>query len=162
MPDLRAALAETTPWEVVINSKTGEVLSARYDGVPLTRCSAATITTKDGGSLGIEVRGPFRVAVVDGTAPLPVHFGQPRTARLAPGVAPGSAIPNFVNTTGDPVLVLVEEAAQVAYAAYGATTDYKNYQGLAMPAWPDLPSKIRDAWRAAACAVADLTKGNDQ
>ena len=42
-----------------------------------------------------------------------------------------------------------EELARAAYADYGATTDWKNYQGLPMPAWEDLPETIRTAWRAA-------------
>lgn len=47
----------------------------------------------------------------------------------------------------------LEASAQKAYAAYGATTGGKNYQGLPMPAWGELPEKIRDAWRAAAEAL---------
>ncbi len=42
------------------------------------------------------------------------------------------------------------ELAQVAYAA---TTDHKNYQGLPMPEWDDLPETIQRAWVAAAEAV---------
>ena len=48
-----------------------------------------------------------------------------------------------------PVLT-VDQRAEEVYDAYGATTDHKNYQGLPMPAWSDLPPKIQDAWRAAA------------
>ena len=43
----------------------------------------------------------------------------------------------------------------IAYAAYGDIVDYKNYQGLPMPTWNELPEKIRAAWRAAAQAVLD-------
>lgn len=43
--------------------------------------------------------------------------------------------------------------AMVAYDAYGAVTDHKNYQGLPMPEWDALPPKIQDAWRAAVSAV---------
>lgn len=39
--------------------------------------------------------------------------------------------------------------AQAAYQAYGQITDFKNYQGLPMPAWDDLPPKIKEAWIAA-------------
>lgn len=42
-----------------------------------------------------------------------------------------------------------EQLAQIAYDAYGATTDHKNYQGLPMPKWEELPEKIRGAWIAA-------------
>jgi hypothetical protein len=45
------------------------------------------------------------------------------------------------------------ELAQAAYAAYGTSTGGKNYQGLPMPAWADLPEPIRDAWAAAAGAA---------
>jgi hypothetical protein len=44
--------------------------------------------------------------------------------------------------------------AQAAYHAYGAVTDHKNYQGLPMPTWPELPEKIRAAWVAASNAAA--------
>ena len=43
--------------------------------------------------------------------------------------------------------------AMVAYHAYGSVTDHKNYQGLPMPEWDELPPKIQDAWRAAVAAV---------
>jgi hypothetical protein len=42
-----------------------------------------------------------------------------------------------------------ELIAQSAYAAYGRTTDFKNYQGLPMPKWEDLPENIQKAWVAA-------------
>ena len=47
----------------------------------------------------------------------------------------------------------ITELAEKAYAAYGAVTDHKNYQGLPMPAWADLPPKIQEAWRAATSAT---------
>ncbi|MBA2706985.1 MAG: hypothetical protein H0U59_04175 [Gemmatimonadaceae bacterium] len=46
-----------------------------------------------------------------------------------------------------------EELGRVAYLAYGATTEFKNYQGLPMPSWADLPDQIRRAWCNAAHAV---------
>lgn len=46
------------------------------------------------------------------------------------------------------------DVAKIAYEAYGAVTDYKNYQGLPMPKWEELPSKIQQAWVAAAKASA--------
>lgn len=49
--------------------------------------------------------------------------------------------------------------ARTAYKAYGATTDFKNYQGLPMPEFDDLPEKIRQAWIAAAGAVAVAVNG---
>lgn len=39
--------------------------------------------------------------------------------------------------------------AKAAYVAYGKSTDNKNYQGLPMPEWKDLPPAIQTAWIAA-------------
>ena len=39
---------------------------------------------------------------------------------------------------------------ELAYDAYGRTVDYKNYQGLSMPAWKDLTPIIRQGWENAA------------
>jgi hypothetical protein len=44
---------------------------------------------------------------------------------------------------------------ELAYLAYGTTTDFKNYQGLPMPKWEDLTEKIREAWENAAASVND-------
>ncbi len=51
-----------------------------------------------------------------------------------------------------------EVLAQEAYTAYGSVTDWKNYQGLAMPTWGSLPPKIQEAWRAAVTRVATLVR----
>lgn len=45
--------------------------------------------------------------------------------------------------------------AKVAYRAYGATTNFLNFQGNPMPEWDALPEKIRTAWIAAADAAVD-------
>jgi hypothetical protein len=42
---------------------------------------------------------------------------------------------------------------KLSYTAYGKVTDFKNFQGDPMPAWDDLPAKIREAWQAAAEAA---------
>lgn len=47
-----------------------------------------------------------------------------------------------------------EAIAKSAYNAYGKVTDFKNYAGLPMPAWEELPVKIRQAWHAAIGDVA--------
>lgn len=39
--------------------------------------------------------------------------------------------------------------ARSAYKAYGAKAGWKNYQGLPMPQWEDLTSRIQDCWEAA-------------
>lgn len=51
--------------------------------------------------------------------------------------------------------------ARIAYAAYGQTTNYKNYQGNPMPNWDDLGVAIQTAWVAAAEAVADELSAAD-
>lgn len=43
--------------------------------------------------------------------------------------------------------------AQIAYEAYGDVTGGKNYQGLPMPQWADLPARIKAAWNAAVNAT---------
>ncbi len=48
-----------------------------------------------------------------------------------------------------------EELAKKAYLAYGQTTDFKNYQGLPMPEWENLPESIQKAWCNAASAIAN-------
>jgi hypothetical protein len=47
----------------------------------------------------------------------------------------------------------IDALAREAYRAYGATTDFKNFQGNPMPAFDDLPPKIREAWGAASQAA---------
>ncbi len=39
--------------------------------------------------------------------------------------------------------------AQKQYEAYGDFVGWKNYAGLLMPLWKDLPEKIQGAWKAA-------------
>jgi hypothetical protein len=46
--------------------------------------------------------------------------------------------------------------AITAYQAYGESVGWKNHLGKAMPRWDDLPSEIREAWRVAADAVAEV------
>lgn len=49
--------------------------------------------------------------------------------------------------------------AKVAYHAYGAEADWKNYQGLPMPQWDDLGDAIQGAWVQAANAVVKELNG---
>jgi hypothetical protein len=49
--------------------------------------------------------------------------------------------------------------AKIAYAAYGQTTGFKNFQGNPMPNWDDLPDTIQGAWVAASNAVAAYLMG---
>lgn len=51
-------------------------------------------------------------------------------------------------------LPTTREMAEAAYAAYGASTDHKNYQGLPMPDWDELTDRIQLAWIEAASAVS--------
>lgn len=50
----------------------------------------------------------------------------------------------------------IVKIAQAAYAAYGESTDNKNFQGDEMPTWEDLPSAIKRAWMAAVEAILDF------
>lgn len=42
---------------------------------------------------------------------------------------------------------------EIAYQAYGKTTDFKNFMGNPMPKWEELTDKIREAWGNAAEAI---------
>ncbi len=48
--------------------------------------------------------------------------------------------------------------AQEAYKAYGSVTDWKNYQGLPMPEWKNLPPKIQEAWRASVTRIQEIVR----
>lgn len=47
---------------------------------------------------------------------------------------------------------------ELAYRAYGQATNFKNFQGKAMPEWADLPESIQLAWFSAARAVHSRTR----
>lgn len=49
------------------------------------------------------------------------------------------------------------ELAQLAYEAYGKSTEWKNYQGKLMPQYDKLPYAIQQAWEAACQAVVTAT-----
>lgn len=51
--------------------------------------------------------------------------------------------------------------SRTAYISYGQVTDYKNYQGLPMPAYDDLPDKIKAAWAAAVMVIVAKIRGED-
>ncbi len=42
-----------------------------------------------------------------------------------------------------------DRVAKLAYDAYAVVTGGKNYAGLPMPQYADLPGKIKEAWHAA-------------
>jgi len=50
--------------------------------------------------------------------------------------------------------------AREAYAAYGLSTDNKNYQGKEMPKWAELPPAIQQAWIAAVTRVSELERAS--
>jgi hypothetical protein len=50
---------------------------------------------------------------------------------------------------------LARVIAPTAYFAYGIKTGGKNYQGLPMPDWKELPEKIQNAWYAATHATIE-------
>jgi len=49
--------------------------------------------------------------------------------------------------------------AKLAYAAYGQTTNFKNFQGNPMPNWDQLGDTIQAAWVSASNAVASYLEG---
>lgn len=51
--------------------------------------------------------------------------------------------------------------AQIAYAAYGATTGGLNHRGEPMPAWEHLGDTIQAAWTAAANAVLAIAANTE-
>jgi hypothetical protein len=51
-----------------------------------------------------------------------------------------------------------EELAQIAYRAYGESTDFLNFRGEPMPDWGNLGDRIQTAWILAAQAVAEHTR----
>lgn len=59
----------------------------------------------------------------------------------------GRSSPGYGDSVNNDVL------AQIAYDAYGESVGWKNYQGLPMPSWEDLPPAIQQAWRAAVDAA---------
>lgn len=51
----------------------------------------------------------------------------------------------------------IEEKARAGYEKYGDFVGWRNYAGLAMPKWDELPGKIREAWAVAAQEISTLT-----
>lgn len=49
--------------------------------------------------------------------------------------------------------------AELAYRAYGLSTDFKNFRGDPMPEWDALPDPIQLAWYASAQAVHEAATG---
>lgn len=55
----------------------------------------------------------------------------------------------------------VDRLAQFAYYAYGSESEWKNYQGLPMPKWADLPSSIQKAWMNSTKAILSASGALD-
>ena len=47
-----------------------------------------------------------------------------------------------------------EAVARKGYEAYGDFVDWRNFAGLMLPQWHELPEKERNAWITASCAIA--------
>ena len=45
--------------------------------------------------------------------------------------------------------------ARIGYQAYGEEAKWKNWQGLPMPNWEDLPENIKIYWTKAAKSIAE-------
>jgi hypothetical protein len=52
--------------------------------------------------------------------------------------------------------VSTESLAKVAYEAYVATTDYKNFRGEPVPPYDNLPGSIKRAWEEAASKCREV------
>jgi hypothetical protein len=52
------------------------------------------------------------------------------------------------------------DAGRTAFDGYAAKAAGLNFMGEPIPAWDDLPEGIREAWRAAAAAVAGAAAGD--
>lgn len=52
----------------------------------------------------------------------------------------------------------INKLAEMAYNAYGNTTNFKNYKGELMPKYSELPEDIKTAWVAAANMVSFMVK----
>jgi hypothetical protein len=61
---------------------------------------------------------------------------------------------NIPNWNSEAIEDVVNPAA-LAYAAYGKTTNFKNFQSNPMPEWIDLPESVQKAWWAATQAVME-------
>ena len=61
-------------------------------------------------------------------------------------------IPALLNKIEDALNTKIQfsKDAEELYLAYGAVTDFKNFQGNPMPEYKDLPEIIKLAWQAAA------------
>ncbi len=53
------------------------------------------------------------------------------------------------------------ERAKAGYEAYAKSTGGKTYDGKDMPKWDEVPQKIKDAWNAAATAIAETEEGEE-
>lgn len=67
-------------------------------------------------------------------------------------------------TNGEPILMRVlgdkqersSTNGEELYNIYGHVVGFKNYQGKDMPAWPDLPEKIQEAWETVGSAKGNM------
>lgn len=56
----------------------------------------------------------------------------------------------------------LEERARAAYEAYALKTGGRSFAGENLASWPDLPERIRDAWRDAAVAAVRWTPARER
>lgn len=53
----------------------------------------------------------------------------------------------------------IRDLARAGYEAYGEHVNWVNHAGNSMPAWRELPEPQRQAWIAAATAIAEQLLG---
>lgn len=104
------------------------------------------------------VRVRLRDTVIGTIAPAAWAILVASMSRLGNSDARHSAALTFHMDHG-PAESHAEMMGRLAYAAYGAAVDYKNFAGKPMPQWPELPTKIREAWVITAARLEALVRG---
>ena len=116
------------------------------------------------GAAWAELTGFVQEAVDDGGTIQPADLLTYLTELKRTALAPVREWMDLIRSTPEKDL---PSLAQIAYEAYGDMTGRKNYQGLPMPEWADLPPLIKAAWNAAVNATVkavleDMPKLDDE
>ena len=104
----------------------------------------------DYGASWAELTGYVQEAVADGGVIKPAEFLIYLAELKRAALKPVTEWMDLIRSTPEQELPTL---AQIAYEAYGDVTGGKNYQGLPMPEWADLPAVIKAAWNASANAT---------
>ena len=102
------------------------------------------------GAAWAELTGYVQEAVDDGGVIKPAALLTYLTELRRAALKPVAEWMDLIRSTPEQDLPTL---AQIAYEAYGDMTGGKNYQGLPMPEWADLPARIKAAWNASVNAT---------